>query len=307
MQRILLVSLAVLIVVLLLISIIFLQHQTIPQNIIKESLLPGGESIEIIGTPTNPYNSFSINHIGINTNLWNMANSSVGNVTMTLNSKLIVNLSFVRALYEDSPTVLGYPEILYGVNIWGGGIPSPSEILPLPIVLSNLSKGVYLEVNYSIKDLSNTPIDFAYDIWMTRNVTTSGATHGDIELMIWLYHTAGTVPAGSYVTTIRIPAIINGKTVYANWEVYVDNGSSNTWSIITFSVDISGGDVMVNLSNFINGTVYILSHYFNWNSEYIYNLHLQTIDLGSEFRPNPNGEVMYSFEIYSYDIVVKSQ
>jgi len=274
------------------------------EKVVEVNLLTNS-SVILTGSPENPYSSSNVGNVGLNTDLWNLASNSKGSVTMILrNSVLYVNVNFSLARYLNSPTVLGYPEILYGVNVWGGGIPAPSPLLPLPISLYNITN-VQLLVNYSIRD-TNTPIDFAYDIWIVKNVTTSGATHGDIEMMIWLYHTNDIVPAGNYITSINLPIFINGSEVNANWNIYVYNGSGDSWTIITFELNnpISAGSVSLNLGNFITELTHVLSTFLNWNENYMLNLKMETIDLGSEFRQNPFGGAIYSYTIYAYKIEI---
>ncbi|MEM3204325.1 MAG: hypothetical protein QW232_08925 [Saccharolobus sp.] len=261
----------------------------------------------LVGNSNLPYSFRAYDYVGINTNLWNLGKNSKGNVMMNLNgSTLNVVVNFTKAMYLGYPSVLGYPEILYGVDVWGSNVPPPSNLLFLPQPLYNISNNTLLLVKYLISDHSGTPIDFAYDIWIVKNVTTAGATHGDIELMIWLDDEYGMVPAGKYVTTVKIPLIINGNVVISNFLVYVDNGTLNPWTIITFKLDspISNGSVGISLGYFVKELTKILVNYFNWNENYINNLMMQTIDIGSEFRQNPYGGAQYTFTIYDYSIEI---
>ncbi|MEM3939923.1 MAG: hypothetical protein QXY68_07345, partial [Saccharolobus sp.] len=94
--------------------------------------------------------------------------------------------------------------------------------------------------------------------------------------------------------------------VISNFLVYVDNGTLNPWTIITFKLDspISNGSVGISLGYFVKELTKILVNYFNWNENYINNLMMQTIDIGSEFRQNPYGGAQYTFTIYDYSIEI---
>lgn len=88
----------------------------------------------------------------------------------------------------------------------------------------------YLVVNYSIWAKMPLSLNFAYDIWITKERFPRKASKRDVEVMIWLYHT-GLTPAGKMFEETIIPVIFNEERLKVKWEVWIGEGG---WDIVTF-------------------------------------------------------------------------
>ena len=247
-------------------------------------IVPYNKSIVYMWNTSNEFTYIPYGYANLSGDLWNINPSSQGYVEAISNSSLSFYINFPYVNYGSSgPTVIGYPEIVFGFNIWGGG---ESYDSPLPLQVSQISN-LTLYVSYGVND-KQTPIDVAFDIWITQQYApTSGASQNDLELMVWLYHQGEIQPAGSPVGYVNLT--VEGK-VYT-FQVWVDHAQ---WTIITLEAVSPIFNASINLVNIIN---YISQQFQLHLSSY----YLDEIDFGSEFRTT-DFQAYYSFTVYQYMI-----
>ena len=220
----------------------------IPSSIITN--IPYGISNSVTGSASNPYPAQSIGYSQYTPDLWNIANSSVGSVTMssTQSGGISSTINFSSLGYGSSgQTVIGYPNIEYGYSPWGGGTTAMSNALRLPKQITHFPPTIS-SIRYKVSG-STPPMDFSYDIWITQSQYATTVSNGDLELMIWTDHASGLVPAGgTAIGTFSTETYVNGSVQNLTWNIYVNNGnkaSASQWTIVTFQLQNPLSDASV--------------------------------------------------------------
>ncbi len=294
-----------------------------PKNAPNESvlnLIPSGSSGSGTWNSNNTQSAIHVDHIALNGDLWDMDSASIGYVTMSDETSLSTNVNFTNVSYgEYGDQVVGYPNVGYGFSAFGGGSSvwnDPS--LNLPAKLSNLSNVILLSSYETNPGNGETPYDFAYDIWITQNLSygtsTSAPSTGDLELMVWTDYTSGLAPhcVLSLFCTAReegstqLPTEINGVSSNQTWNVWVSNGDESashpTTVFIVLNNPLAVGTVGVDLNNMIEDADHTLSTNFvgHWNTSSLQDYWLDYISLGSEFQPDFANTAQYSWNLLGY-------
>ncbi|BCU67777.1 endoglucanase [Sulfolobales archaeon HS-7] len=252
----------------------------------------------ITGNALSLYSYSPLKYGGINTDLWNLSSAS-GNVTMCVNGTLRANVNLTSISEKDpNDVVAGYPEIGYGRNLedesWG-----PEEYLYFPLELNKFVSFNYsASISYRLNVPKNLPNDFSFDFWVENRPSPGHSPGpGDLEVMIWLYHTPSLYPAGDPYLTLTLPVTVNGVTENVEWTIYNGTGGANT-RILTFESDepVDSGTVLIDLSYFFE-EVELLGNYSSF--------FLMGVELGTEFGTF-NGGAHLSLYVYNYTLQNKS-
>ena len=236
------------------------------------------------------------NTLVLELNLWNLK-SARGSAVLVSNKGLTM---FYANLYDvlqvsSGGWVTGYPEIFYGYKPWNRYYVN-GRWLKLPLRIKELPT-VYLIVNYTIWAREPLSLNFAYDLWITKDKFSRRIGKEDVEVMIWLYHTELT-PAGKRVEMTVMPVNFNGEEIKLRWEVWLGKAD---WTIVTFKpCKLLIGKVKLKLNDFILKTKDlvkklerrdILSHY------------LEDVELGSEFGDPYTRKATFGWIIYNFNIL----
>ena len=233
-------------------------------------------------------------------NLWNTSSATAKAIYQPPGG-LTTTVSFSKLTLSDARKgVAGYPNISYGESPWQGSKAQNNSLsgFKLPLQMSDfaLHQPVWLSAKYTISNPQLIPINFAYDLWITKNRPVTGnpqqgpanpALGGGLELMIWIY--ANSIhPAGNRVGSLLIATSIDDQQRRMQWDLYRGGGGSGT-PVITVALHnpISSGSVEVALNSILSkiGTYEpAAGNYF-----------IDQIDLGSEF-----GLVEGQLHPYSY-------
>jgi hypothetical protein len=267
--------------------------QGLPSTI---TIIPSSSTLALVPDASTPGPSETIGYANVTGDLWNIASNSVGNVTMTINQqgRLATSIGFSNASTGSNPAnIVGYPHVVYGDSPWTQAKTTMSKALQLPIQLGNFPQFVSL-ANYSISLGSGstpTPINFAYDIWITQNKSSSGCGVGDLELMIWTYNT-NNLPAGAggtFVASKQLPMYLDGSTQPVTWNIFVRDGNQSTGSFTTVylvsSNPIGSGAVGIDIHHMIGEMIdaLLVNYPGNWNNASLQNYWIEDIELGCEF------------------------
>jgi|GEM_PF-716748 len=214
-------------------------------------------------------------------NPWNIK-SSYGKASMIYDNNTGVfsysqNLSNI-VIKDPKGWVLGYPEVYYGNKPWNGNRATDGGIL-LPEKVGNLNN-FSITLNYDIQHAQGLPVNLSLDSWLTKDKWRSTGIYSDeVEIMIWLYY-AGLQPAGSKISEISVPIIVNGKYVNATFEIW--QGYIG-WKYIAFKIKdpIKVGEISIPFLPFIN-EVKNIGLPNDYNSFY-----LEDVEVGTEFG-SPN-------------------
>jgi hypothetical protein len=274
------------------------------------TIIPYSKTLALVSDASHPNASAAIGYANITGDLWNIADSSVGSVSMTINQQGILNTSvgFTNAnTRSNSANIIGYPHVVYGYSPWAEAKTAMSKALELPISVDDFPQLVSL-ANYSINwDSSSTPLDFAYDIWITQNQYSSGCGVGDLELMIWTDN-ANNLPVaggGTLVASKQLSVYLGTSTQPITWNIYVRNGNQSSASFTTVYIvlgsPISSGTVGVDIHQMIDQMIdaLVLNYPKNWNKATLQNYWVEDIELGSEFGLD-HSKASYSWSLNNY-------
>lgn len=277
-------------------------------------------------SPSSLFQNLSLDYGNLSTDLWDLSNSSSGKVELcSLESPKGVSnrVGFSNAApREPGRTVLGYPNINYGLCPWGERDPprQNASALSLPVeLIGGLSPPIWPVATYSISS-GDLPVDFAFDIWLTPSepvvspTATCRANQHYLEVMAWVFQGASLPPeanTGWSPEQTNFATLRNG--VYlpaAPWTAYL-YCNSNVGATVSLLLDsgVSDGTVAVDLQAIIRSAVSTagscpvaqppgapLSAYW-----------LDQIALGSEFTRGTIGEPNYSWDLYAYCLVTGVQ
>jgi len=273
----------------------------------------------------NPYynNSYHIVNIindktvyAMEPNFWNV-NSSFGIVNMsydynsnTLNCYANVSNITIRNIYA---CVDGYSEILYGRSPWANYTINKENGTKFPIYIKNISNqytNIYIDVNYSINNYSNgLPMDFSFDIWLTKYENETIITSDDVEFMIWLY-SDNLTPAGDCVGYMTIPIYINGTLVNDTWKIMYQKPQYR-WAYIAYlsNISLKKNDIKIDLIPFINKSLQIVINDSDGKIK-DNDLYIQGCELGFEFGKTyvinntyiTTNNASYNWSIYNFEV-----
>ena len=259
----------------------------------------------VLGKPiilTWPQEEWSIAKVNerliLELNLWNLR-SAKGSAVMVFNKGMVVFSANLYDITQITPEgwVTGYPEIFYGYKPWNKYYVK-GRWLKLPVRIKNLPP-VYLVVNYTLWFKKPLSLNMAYDLWITRKKFSKGIGEGDIELMIWLFHT-NLAPAGKEVGSFTIPVFINNRRQKITWEVWVGEFQ---WTVVTFKTNKPlKGKIKFKLNKFITITNTVIKRLKNKS---IFNHFLEDIELGTEFGNPDAKEAIFGWMIFSFKISKK--
>lgn len=214
-------------------------------------------------------------------NAWNIK-SAYGKASMVYDNNTgkfsySQNLSNI-VIKDPKGWVLGYPEVYYGNKPWNGNRATDGEVL-LPEKVGNLNN-FSITLNYDIQHAKGLPVNLSLDSWLTKDKWRSTGIYSDeVEIMVWLYYDY-LQPAGSKISEISVPIIVNGKYVDATFEIW--QGYIG-WKYIAFKIKdpIKAGEIRIPFLPFINEVKNIVIPN-DYNS-----LYLEDVEVGTEFG-SPN-------------------
>jgi hypothetical protein len=214
--------------------------------------------------------------------------------------------------------IIGYPEIIYGYKPFGPLLSKQTPQLQFPLKLAVVPQ-LWSIADYSV-DTSKDPalaVDFAYDLWLTKDPSPTAIHKGDIELMIWTYH-RNLKPAGALIkdSRVEIPTLINGSVKNIHWIAYLSNVDSPTRTsiLVSFVPDEDGNgsaenggfskaSVGVNVTEILKQMVCLVTKNVGWSSSYVESLSINDIELGAEFGSKDNHAV-FDWEVLNYRYVL---
>ena len=226
----------------------------------------------------------------VNGDLWNLASSAKGAVTMRDGTDGALHMSAdFRTTPATNPSswVLGYPNISYGIAPQAvSGSPHPSTSLPLPMAVSSLPKDVIATTSYKLSGTTTAKYDFAYDIWLEPQAAVKTPRAGTLEIMVWTANGNDSLPPG-YKETDRMNFALDGVTQAGRWGLYIANGAESFGASTTVELvltrSISSGKVAVDLSSVFRTVESALKRYEPAHWSTLSNYYLDNICLGSEF------------------------
>jgi len=253
------------------------------------------ESLTLVW-PDGPYCAEIDDWLAISINMWNLE-SAEGTAVMTYHVNGTISFTAeLRDLKIEDPEswVLGYPEVYYGYNPWSlSGVygrdnfklPAKVDELPLTDVI----------VNYTISKVQKSlPLNFAFDIWLTKEEFSRQVGPGDVELMIWLYSDHMS-PAGVNYQNITLPVVLNGQSLDNSWEVWIGK-IYESWLIVTLrSSHPLIGHVKINLNEYLDTVDNMLK---GLKISSITQHYLESIHLGSEFGSPFTKNASFAWKLY---------
>jgi hypothetical protein len=196
----------------------------------------------ILEYPSNPWSSADFNDDGtpevfVEINPWNV--KSYKGVQRVVIDPLSRGIEVYIDVENVNPSTWanGYPEIMIGRKPWGKsyangyGVPFPMRVRDAkPFIVS-----FYICLERYSPDMN---LNIAADAWIVREpIAKSPGTppgSGDLEVMVWLFNN-NLNPAGNKVGETRIPIVLNGTVVNAEWEVWrMDSVTWGGWQYIAF-------------------------------------------------------------------------
>ncbi|MEL9990299.1 MAG: hypothetical protein QXP98_01900 [Thermoproteus sp.] len=224
-------------------------------------------------------------------NMWNLRNASGSAVLRYCNG----TFSYVQDLTDiveinAKSWVAGYPEVWFGYKPWAK-LSSPGSPLPMKVadlLSSNLT--IYVNYDVEVRDPS-LPLDFAFDIWVTKSLGETSVGPGEQEIMIWLYHQQ-LRPAGQQIGEVVLPVVLNGKPIEATFQVY--RQPSMPWEYLAFVLTPSqrSGAISFKLADFIKAAAKFttLNNYSD--------MWVDDVELGSEFGSPNTKNAAFSWTLY---------
>lgn len=191
-------------------------------------------------------------------------------------------------------TVRGYPDIEVGEDQYDAANSAPeSPALPLPLQVASLGS-LDATMSYSVSAAPDTAYDWAYDLWFEPSSAPPASPYaGAVEVMVWTDHAGANTPPG-HVGTVDVPATIDGVPECAAWSLYMATSGSGGHPTAWFVLDdpVSAGTVTLDLAQFASALDAAIpaSGLAAWQGIDLGSYWLHTIDLGSEFGPQPGGD-----------------
>lgn len=270
--------------------------------------------IAISQAPGGPYAQLNLTlpsgvSVVVMTDVWN-TKSGRGDVTVRACRNYVsayVNVSNATAsdVYD---TVMGYPELMYGYKPWGQTITGESPYLRLPQRVGELPP-VLAYINYTLS-FTDGRGDFSFDIWLTRSYEPSSATVGDLEVMVWFYHSPGFNPMGYPApnATFYVPTFINGTLVNATWQAYAAKSIPWTYIALALNPPLSGGSIEVPLTQLLDDAGQLYDKIWNYSFS---DLYLNDVELGMEYTsltwPPVDVSVSAWYKVYSFGFLVSPE
>ncbi|MGC9113201.1 GH12 family glycosyl hydrolase domain-containing protein [Acidilobus sp.] len=267
--------------------------------------------IAVSQAPGGPYAQLNLTSLSgvsavIMTDVWNTRSGS-GDVTVrACRTHVSAYVNVINATASNIyDTVMGYPEIMYGYKPWGQTVTGESPYLELPQAVGRLPP-ILAYLNYTL-NFTNGRGDFSFDIWVTRSYEPSSVTVGDLEVMVWFYHTPGFNPMGypSPNATFYVPTFINGTLVNATWQAYVARSIPWTYIAVVLSPPASSGSVEVPLTQLLGDVGQLYDKLWNYSFNDMY---LNDVELGMEYTslkwPPVDVNVTAWYRLYSFGFLV---
>lgn len=134
---------------------------------------------------------------------------------------------------EAHPTIIAYPEVIFGPAPMGGG-GKPSDVGGMfPLRVDAIDE---LTARYDVSYEGNTGgFNVAFDIWLTDK-PNGGSDSVTNEVMVWL-HAGGVVPSGSVVGQYQ-----EGDD---SASIYMSKGGSWTYTAVVFDEDRPEGSISI--------------------------------------------------------------
>ncbi|MGC9071292.1 MAG: GH12 family glycosyl hydrolase domain-containing protein [Acidilobus sp.] len=263
--------------------------------------------------PGGPYAMYNVtfpSHVSvvIEPDVWN-AKSGQGDVVVKYCREGVfayVNNTGTTAL-NVYDTVLGYPEVIYGYKPWGQTMTGESPALALPLKAS-LLPNITVYLNYTL-DFTDGRGDFSFDLWLTRAYKPSSVGQGDLEVMIWLYHSPGFVPMGypRPNATFVAPMVVNGTAVNVTWTAYVARSIPWTYIALALTPPLMSGAVQFSLTQLLAEASSLWQEVSNYSFGQLY---LNDAELGMEYTsltwPPIDVNVSAWYAIYSYGFLLSA-
>lgn len=260
-------------------------------------ILSSGEPALTLTWPKGPSNG-KADGVFLSINMWNVAEAN-GTAIMKYydNGSIIFKADLWNLKIKDRKRwVLGYPEAYYGYNPWSGVWVQGS--LKLPVEIGEMPQ-IEVTVNYTLSKPAELPLNFAYDIWITKERFSQGVGPKDYELMIWLYSDKIS-PAGINVLNTTLPINLNGEELSNKWEFWVAK-ETGRWLVATLkSSKPLIGMVKMDLKRYIHAFLNTLKSMKIEAPTYKYNV--EDIELGSEFGSPFTKKANFNWKITLFTI-----
>jgi hypothetical protein len=208
-------------------------------------------------------------------NMWNLK-SADGIAAMRYCNGTFYYDQNLTNIVEQNPNswVAGYPEVWFGYKPWAS---MGTRGAPLPATVAGvMGSNLRISISYNISVEPSLPMDFAFDIWVTKSPNETSVGPGEQEIMIWFYY-QNMFPAGSQVGQVTIPVILNGKPT--NMTFLVSRQPSMPWEYIAFfaSTPLKSASIEFRLADFIKAAAQYTS-IANYSEMWV-----DDVELGSEF------------------------
>lgn len=271
-------------------------------------IVPCSHDLEAVANASYPFMRKRLGVASADPNLWGVAlmgdEELEGYVRIRCTAKgpVRVEVNLKPSGVKRPVEVLAYPSVIYGRKPWDNPAEhlEVSDLLPLPLRLSELPR-ITLYAEYTVRE--GTRYNIAYDLWLVREPSGSGAGPGDVEVMVWLSW-RDCSPAGYLAKVVEIPAVVNGTPQTLKWNVWVHPRVGAGWAYVAFLPQrpVERGAVALNLSNFIQYTLITLSELQpgRWSTAYFNDLYLASIELGSEVFYSDHATLVW--ELWRYSI-----
>ena len=268
----------------------------------------------VIANSSNPYPTATSGFLNFQGDLFNLPPGSVGDSQLCYNSTtetLSDHTEFSQLPGAPQYGVVGYPEAIYGENIYGGPVGLSNPDLPLPHdQIQNLTNAsLWISVNYSVGAPGNSPYDFAWDDWFSAlpaNSTSAGNVGNRIELMIWYSN-----DIGMYLpqTPISVPSFVDGRNASGNWFVdhycqgsnevtfdylYAPTGSRPGYGLPSAQIALNFTYLLENVSKTLRAGACWASAGIDIGS-----LYFDNSPLGAEFYPTTSGTADVNWTVSS--------
>jgi len=276
---------------------------------IGDPLIPGSYLMEVSG------------------DLWNLSTPQSGGtlpstvssaVTMTYNGTLSVSAGFnVAPSFNWFAKVVGYPSLTYGYSPQANTITPENASLALPLQLSALPN-LWSMVNYSATSLPLSPVNLAYDIFITPGCQTH-SLHPALELMIWPFSRldAPIGFVGGNLGKYTTQSWVNGSLVSTTWTVYAGSSGNGTTTVsfilnpseLPLQSGASSQYLGVNISAIVEDMIEALAKPSTskalgttWTQSELEGYYMNNISFGGEFGALSNFGSTTTNHDYSYSV-----
>ena len=204
--------------------------------------------------------------------MWN-AIGGRGTCMLRIRREALVRCSVRGVVLRDPDVwVAGFPELYYGYKPWSGWSSGSLPELRLPQRVSELPR-IVLYVEYSARHAPHLSMNVALDLWLTKQERPGVVSHGDAEVMLWLYRSGRARPAGFEIGYVEV----SGR----RWWVWVARNKGG-WCMVTFvdAAPRSTASIRVELTEMLHIASELIGKVCGVPDPE--NLYLEDVELGTE-------------------------